>query len=179
MEINKNNMGDVYRAKKCSVETMELKGYELITELFVDNSGLGASDELAYTRSQFEVELERLLNVHGSLVAKITNAGQFQVYIGLFKKVGKSKGMRIANNTLMRYEGDKCIFRLHDTDILIVEDNKKFILDSGGYQTRTTKDRLNRFLPNGINVFQKDYNWYVNVNGDVKDFEDGMVIELK
>ena len=89
MKITKQNIQNVYKCKKASVETMELKGYELINELFVDNSGFGASDELALTQSQFERDLNSILDKHKTLYAKITNAGQFQVYIGLFKKIRK------------------------------------------------------------------------------------------
>jgi len=89
MRITKDNINDVFKAKKASVETMELKGFELIKELFADNSGLGASDELALTRNQFIKEVEQLVTENGSLTAKITSEGQFQVYVGLFKKTGQ------------------------------------------------------------------------------------------
>ena len=59
------------------------------------------------------------------------------------------------------------------------------ILNSGGYETPTTKHRINAYLPTGWNLYQENYVWYVqhwsDGNGwDSKDhrwiFEDGMRI---
>ena len=119
-------MQDVYRAKLSSVDTMELKGYELIKELFVDSSGMGAADEPALIQSQFKTELTELLKKHGSLTAKITNAGQFQVYVGLFKRNGASKMHKVANNTYMINTENGFIIRLHDTDILSIDGDENF-----------------------------------------------------
>lgn len=175
MKISINNINKVYKAKRSSVETMQLKGYELIKELFVDNSGFGASDEPALTRSQFEIELEAILTKHGELTAKITNVGQFQVYIGLFKKTGKNKSKRIGNNTLeiIYSDGSKAI-RLHDTNVVTFKKDK-IILDSGGWRTNTTKARINQYSP--FTVYQKDFDWFVVVNNDwskLIPFKDGM-----
>ena len=86
MKITEKNMSDVYRAKRDSVECMKSKGYTLVENLFVDSSGFGTENEPALTRSQFERTLTALLEKHKTLTAKITNAGQFQVYVGLFVK---------------------------------------------------------------------------------------------
>ena len=177
MIITKNNLQDVFRAKKCSVEIMELKGYELVKELFVDSSGWGADDELALTSNQFLKEVELLLNKNPKLTAKITGAGQFQVYVGFFIKTGKSKAKKIANNTY-RIDNEKNeVIRFHDTDILTFE-RGFVILNSGGFLTKTTKDRLNKYLPQGVYVYQKDFKWFVkdDRDGTVKEFVDNMRI---
>lgn len=54
------------------------KGWKLIEEYFVDSSGLGASDELALTTSQFKAKLKV-----GRAYA-IIEEGQFQVRVGEF-----------------------------------------------------------------------------------------------
>ena len=51
-------------------------------------------------------------------------------------------------------------------------------LDSGGHRTVTTKDRINRFLPLGYRLFQKNWNWYVETPSGTIDFVDGMEIKL-
>lgn len=177
MRITINNLNDIYKAKQSSVETMELKGYTLIEELFVDSSRMGAEDEPALTQSQFERELRGLLSTHGSLVAKITGVGQFQVYVGLFKKTGKSIVKKIGNNTYkVNYPTTEAI-RLHDTDILTFESDH-VTLNSGGWKTVTTKARMNQYLPTEVYINQKDYEWFVNDSRDntVKPFIDGMII---
>jgi hypothetical protein len=65
-------------------------------------------------------------------------------------------------------------------------------LNSGGYRTVTTKDRMNRFLPLGYRVVQRNYNWILQVletpDGHLIDetrwcdqelFYDGMQIEIE
>lgn len=100
MYITKSTINKVYKSKAVSVETMEIKGYELVKELFVDSSGLGQEDEPALTKSQFQKEVNALLDAHYKLYATITRQGQFQVYIGLFKKGKKKVPCKvIANNT--------------------------------------------------------------------------------
>jgi len=89
MIINKYNIEDVFKAKEKEIEVMKNRGYELIEELFTDNSGLGASDELALTQNQFLIRIKELIKEHGELDARITKVGQFQVYIGLFKQLNK------------------------------------------------------------------------------------------
>lgn len=86
MTITLENLDDVYRAKQASVDTMQAKGYKLLKEFFVDSSGFGAEDELALTVDQFNRELKQFITKHGKATAKITGAGQFQVYVGLFSK---------------------------------------------------------------------------------------------
>jgi len=57
------------------------------------------------------------------------------------------------------------IVRLHGNKIAEVSDTDMTIFD-GGWQTVTTKSRLNAlceyFCVDGENVFQKDFQWYVN-----------------
>ena len=57
-------------------------------------------------------------------------------------------------------------------------DGHRLRLDSHGYQTSTTKERITRHLPVGYRVVQRDYEWYVETpDGERIEFEDGMVIE--
>lgn len=163
MKINISTIDKVFHAKKSSVETMELKGYQLVKELFADSSGLGAENEPALTRGQFITELTALLKEYGELTAKITGAGQFQVYVGLFKKTARPSGKIIANNTLEILEKDKRIIRLYDTNILIFEKDK-ITVNTGGFNTRTTATRINEILPYGF-VHRKNWEIYWNYNG--------------
>lgn len=55
-----------------------------------------------------------------------------------------------------------CMIELHDNPIAVrsVHHFKYFWISDGGYQSSTTKDRLNA-LPN-VHVVQRDYQWYLN-----------------
>ena len=65
---------------------------------------------------------------------------------------------------------------LHGNKIAVVGDDFVQIFD-GGYQSNTTKSRLNAILQthgNGEHIYQKNFNWFVStINGDVP-FNDGI-----
>ena len=71
------------------------------------------------------------------------------------------------DNTTVTYdpETNESTVYLHGNKIAIVGDNFVQIFD-GGYQTKTTKSRLNAILSeHGIQgecVFQKNFNWFVH-----------------
>ena len=51
------------------------------------------------------------------------------------------------------------------------------VLDSGGWTTATTKKRMNQCLDHiGVNarVYQKNHDWYIDINGTTIDFFDGV-----
>ena len=52
-------------------------------------------------------------------------------------------------------------------------------IDSCGYQTVTTKSRLNAILEEvkyGCRVFQKQFDWFVSYNDQTASFWDGMIL---
>lgn len=181
MKITINNINDVFKSKAISIETMQYKGYELVTELFCDSSGLGADNEMALTKSQLIEKLNHLLNEYKTIYTTITNQGQFQIYLGIFIKTKKTiQSKKIDNNTLEIIDGDKKIIRLYDTDILTIE-NGILTLSSGGFQTHTTKARLNKYLADyNLYITQKDFNWFVksNLENTNIDFSDGMTLSI-
>ena len=69
---------------------------------------------------------------------------------------------------------------LYNTAIATYDHNLKAVkLNSGGYQTVTTKSRLNAILQGlivGASVFQKNFDWYLNYNNQTVDFWDGMIL---
>ena len=69
------------------------------------------------------------------------------------------------------------VVRLHGNKIAEVDDTSMTIFD-GGWQTTTTKSRLNALINefcNGVTdgVFQKNFQWFVMDNKVVKDFVNG------
>ena len=66
---------------------------------------------------------------------------------------------------------------LHGNKIAEVGDNFVRLFD-GGWQTVTTKSRLNAILSEhglpGERVFQKAHKWFVTVNGETVEFFSGM-----
>ena len=69
---------------------------------------------------------------------------------------------------------------LHGHLIATVDHNLRAVkLDSCGYETVTTKSRLNAILEEvkyGCKVFQKNFDWFVSYNGETASFWDGMIL---
>ena len=69
---------------------------------------------------------------------------------------------------------------LHGHLIATFDHNLKAVkLSSCGYETNTTKSRLNAILEEvkyGCKVFQKNWNWFVSYNNQTASFWDGMIL---
>lgn len=90
-----------------------------------------------------------------------------------FIKGGRNKISRtVANNTTVRIgENGGAIIKLHDTDIVTIGTKGRVKLDSGGWLSVTTKERINRYT--NASISQRQGVWYMN---DGSLFYDGMVI---
>ena len=139
--------------------------------------------------SSFPLLQDFLSKVKKDYYYGISEIGQFQVYISEFKKIAKSrkdvyKENGIAKSKLIRrhtrlteyVDGTKKL-RFWNTDIITWTNKGTMILNSGGYRTNTTKERLSAY----VNIYQKDFAWYVVTNKGTEnektlDFVDGMEI---
>ena len=92
------------------------------------------------------------------------------------RKIEQQMNSAVANNknwqsgnTTVHYneENGESIVRLHGNKIAVIGDDFLQIFD-GGWQTNTTKSRLNAILSehgeSGDKVFQKDFDWFVQMN---------------
>jgi len=162
-------------------------GYELVETYFVDNSGFGAMDEPALQAGAF------LKKVKAGYYYGITETGQFQIYIAKFRKSiqsrkalfeaqGITRSRIIKNNTrLTEYKNGDKVLRLHSTDIITWKGDK-IILNSGGWDTMTTRSRFNEFLPDGLQVFRAKGMTFINdsrFNKSIQyEFTDGIELPL-
>ena len=88
-----------------------------------------------------------------------------------------------SGNTRVEITEDKrALVYLHGNLFANVEDNLVQIFD-GGWQSNTTKSRLNaiieEFIMPAAGVFQKNWNWFVKLSLDFSNivpFESGMVL---
>ena len=87
-----------------------------------------------------------------------------------------------SNTTVLYNEFTNCSqVLLHGHNIATLDHNTKALkLSSCGYETVTTKSRLNAILEEidyGCKVFQKQWNWYFRSNNNqTVDFMDGMIL---
>lgn len=66
----------------------------------------------------------------------------------------------------------------HNTPVVSFN-RDKIILNSGGWMTSTTKKRMNQVAEMfnlKYQVYQKDYNWYIDYKGQTFDFYDGFIL---
>ena len=79
---------------------------------------------------------------------------------------------KVANNTYARIEqnGD-VVFRLHSTDIVTIHPDNTATLKNGGWNSSTTKERINRYSP--IGVYKKNWEWFLT---DGRQFQEGMLV---
>ena len=90
---------------------------------------------------------------------------------------GKGNCMRrkIGNNTYAEILHDGTVaIKLHNTYVVKINPNGTYTLNSGGWQTVTTKDRINQYSPR--RVYQRKYEWFIDINGKEYPFMDGMVV---
>ena len=93
-----------------------------------------------------------------------------------------NKGNWSGSNTQVNYNSNtNCSsIYLHGHQIATFDHNLKAVkLSSCGYETVTTKSRLNAILSEliaGARVFQKNFNWYVKYNFATHNFFDGMIL---
>ena len=86
-----------------------------------------------------------------------------------------------SNTTVCYNENTNCsTISLHGHQIATVDFNTNAVkLDSCGYETVTTKSRLNALLSEfkyGCSVFQKQFVWYLQNGNQTVDFFDGMIL---
>jgi len=72
------------------------KGWSKVEELFCDSSGLGRDDEPALSFQQFEAKVREYLAKDGVYGFAVTEAEQFQVYVGVYRKIEPRKRTRAA-----------------------------------------------------------------------------------
>lgn len=92
-------------------------------------------------------------------------------YAAALRVLGGKQSIRLGNNTYLEHithdytrtgdfiDAPVIGVRLHQTYIVRFYASGQVTLHTGGWQTVTTKDRLNEFITS--HIYQKNHNWYV------------------
>lgn len=118
----------------------------------------------------------RLTSIQSNYGGEIKTAEAWRQFIA----GGRHKTYRTAaNNTTVReVEGGAVAIQLHATDIVIVLASGGFVLNSGGWRSVTTKERINRYTP--ARLWQDKSVWYIaDKTGKPTLFYDGMTIDAE
>jgi len=89
-----------------------------------------------------------------------------------------------SGNTCTTFDStiENCFVYLHGNHIATYNyDKKELSLFDGGWQSNTTKSRLNALcneFATGFSVFQKNWNWFVSdfQSKVIRDFSDGITV---
>ena len=86
---------------------------------------------------------------------------------------------KIGNNTRAIKLADDCYgIELHNTIVVKAYLDGRIVLNSGGWQSVTTKQRMNAYIPACVGVTQKDFKWFVSVDRwqSTVPYEDGFTM---
>lgn len=89
--------------------------------------------------------------------------------------------MTICNNTRAIVNFDVAVtVTLHGNVILTAYYDGLTIVRDGGWQTATTKDRLNRVLPLSVRIRQSDWKWFLHDRrgNELHRFENGAILKF-
>lgn len=83
-------------------------------------------------------------------------------------EAGRNKTDRpLANNTRLQLQADgNIVIRLHSTNIITLQADGGIRLNSGGWRTVTTKERLNRYLTPEFRIWTEKGVWYIGKRGN-------------
>jgi len=94
---------------------------------------------------------------------------------------GIDRSKFIDNNTVEYFIAGDRFIRLHTTDILVFS-RDSLRISSGGWHTFTTKERIKKYLPSGLQIYSDNGFWYIRsyISDSIKNFpfKDGMVIDF-
>ena len=74
---------------------------------------------------------------------------------------------------------DMTVYFYHQSPVVVEHEDGTLRLDSCGYQTQSTKKRINNHTPDGYKVRKRGGDWYIDTPTGRKKFEDGMDITVK
>jgi hypothetical protein len=96
--------------------------------------------------------------------------------VKMVKGISYRTRRKVGNNTYAEILHDGSVgIMLHSTYVVKIHADNTYTLQTGGWQTSTTKDRINQYSP--VRVYQRKYEWFVNINGRELPFMEGMVVQ--
>jgi hypothetical protein len=85
---------------------------------------------------------------------------------------GDSKRLSGVATYLYKRDDDTYAVRYHRTDVVLIHRDGTYTLNSGGWQTATTKARINEYSP--ARLYQSKHEWYIEGK---RPFHDGVKID--
>ncbi len=134
-----------------------------------------------------ESQLNRLENNVGKSEVKEMRVNlecTYMNYNSLRQFLDLKPSRKLGHNTIVHMvrvldspEQDQVAVKYHGTNIIKIDPENVVTLNTGGWETNTTKDRLNQFLScRDAYIFQKNHVWYIKNRHETIEYKDGMQI---
>lgn len=114
---------------------------------------------------------------------KVGLACTYMDYLSLVDFLDGRQEKKLGHNTIvhmirvMDSPEDQVAVKYHGTNIIRIDTENVVTLNTNGWTTNTTKDRLNQFLRcRGAYIFQEKGTWYYKNQNGKYPYEDGMQI---
>ncbi len=184
---------DAYYAKTRLVATSKYhaidgwRGYQKLTAepgyKIVKSSWLtGDWSDAPRNHSESEVKhfIDNLEKEHGKVYVVFTpTSNVFNTSYDVLVETDepKPKHKKVALHTYRMEYADGWGIRYHATEVIRYNSkNNTYTIDTGGWFTKTTKERINKYLPNPYYVYQKNFLFYLHTpTGDV-EFKEPLTI---
>lgn len=133
--------------------------------------------------SEVEAKIAELEKQHGNIwVIYAPTSNVFSTSYAVLVKDGTPtvKGKTVGHKTKQFTEADgSWRVQYHATNVISFDGKNTYTLNSGGWLTKTTKERINQYLPSGYWISQKNYKWTLHApNEDGREFEDGIQVTV-
>jgi|ETNmetMinimDraft_26_1059896.scaffolds.fasta_scaffold113597_2 hypothetical protein len=93
------------------------------------------------------------------------------------RKLGHNTYLEVDDGETRHYgETPELHIHYHACRVVTLHHDRSITLRNDGWQTSTTKERINAFTPSGISVWQRSGNWYVTTEAGCFDWRDGMTV---
>jgi signal peptidase I len=135
-----------------------------------------------HSESEVEAKIEALEAEYGDVVVIFApTSNVFSTSYAVIvrdKSTPLAKGKNVGHKTKLFEEADgSWRVKYHATDVISFNaKDQSYTLNSGGWLTKTTKERINQYLPGDSYISQKNFEWTVHYEGESIPFEDGMVL---
>ena len=102
-----------------------------------------------------------------SMTTKHTTIGAMNIYQGWMKFLSKAKcaykGRPDGKHGRISMIGSTVFFTYWNTHIVIIQSSGTIWINNSGYNTKSTKDRINRIIsPLGYLIVQRKFKWYLS-----------------
>lgn len=159
-------------------------GYKLLEE---ETTGwvTGDWDDAPAGNSSTEVEalIKKLEKKHGDLYVIFTpTSNVFSTSYDVLVRDNENKPPKsklVAHKTrLYEHENGDWSIRYHATHVVSYERaHDRYTLDTGGWDTMTTRKRINEYLPSGIRVYRDKGITYVTDANGTRELTDGITVQ--